>query len=63
MKMLAVKFKAEWVLDLWNLLTKDAVYARSLQDFREMLANWERDLLVDYWTMVSGLGSLPIWKN
>lgn len=39
MKMLAVKFKAEWVLDLWNLLTKDAVDAPSLQDFREMLAN------------------------
>lgn len=50
MEILAAKFRAAWVVDLWNLLPKDTVDAQSLQDFGEMLANWKRDLLVDYWT-------------
>lgn len=39
MKLLAAKSKAEWVVDLWNWLLKDAAEAWSLQEFREMSAN------------------------
>lgn len=55
MKILAARFKAEWVVDLWNLLPKDTVDAQSLEDFREMLPNRQRDLLVDYQTNVTRL--------
>lgn len=48
MRILAPKFKVECVVDLCNLLLKDTEDAGSLQNFREMLANWDRDLLVDY---------------
>jgi len=44
----AAQFKAEWLVDLWNLLPKDTVDAGIFQDFREMLTNWQRDLLMDY---------------